>query len=168
HEARAWCEAACATGAIVPVEVESADGPRRRCLARPDIIAQAADNTAPSERVRILSPFDPALRDRKRAERLFGFSYRIEIFVPEPKRRYGYYVFPVFEGDRPIGRIDMKCLRAETCLKVRAFWPEVHIEVGKGRVQRLTTELERMARFAGASDIAFEKDWLRESHPDPK
>ncbi len=59
--------------------------------------------------MRVLSPFDPTLRDRDRTERLFGFFYRIEVFVPEPKRQYGYYVFPLLEGDRMIGRrIDMK------------------------------------------------------------
>ena len=71
---------------------------RRRGYARPDVLTQAACAPEPTTRLRILSPFDPALRDRDRAEFLFGFYYRIEVFVPEPKRQYGYYVFPVLEG----------------------------------------------------------------------
>lgn len=78
-----------------------ADGTAKRVLARPDVMDQVVD--MPQNRVRILSPFDPALRDRKRAEWLFGYHYRIEIFVPAPKRQYGYYVFPVMEGDQLIG-----------------------------------------------------------------
>ena len=68
-------------------------------------------------RIRVLSPFDPMLRDRNRAERLFGFHYRIEVFVPEPKRTYGYYVFPLLEGHRLIGRIDMKAQRDRGLLR---------------------------------------------------
>ena len=115
--------------------------------------------------MRILSPFDPALRDRKRAERLFDFSYRIEIFVPEPKRQYGYYVFPVMEGDRLIGRIDMKAQRDNERLKIRAYWPEPGVRASKGRLAKLEAELQRMARFSGCSEIEFDPDWLRHSNP---
>jgi uncharacterized protein YcaQ len=79
----------------------------RRSVAWPGVVEEAEALSEPGPRMRVLSPFDPALRDRKRAERLFGFHYRIEIFVPEAQRRYGYYVFPVLEGTRLAGRIDM-------------------------------------------------------------
>lgn len=161
EEARAWCAGALGRGEIAEIAVEGADGRLRRCFARPDVLAAAEAVPAPQGRVRILSPFDPALRDRNRAERLFGFFYRIEIFVPEPKRRYGYYVFPVMEGDRMIGRIDAKALRAEGRLAVRAFWPEPGVAMGSGRMARLEAELSRLARFAGCADVAFAADWLR-------
>jgi uncharacterized protein len=67
-----------------------------------------------------LFPFDPALRDRAPAERHFGFHYRIEIFVPAAKRRYGYYLFPVMQGARMIGRVDAR--RSSDVLCVNAFW----------------------------------------------
>ena len=54
------------------------------------------------------SPLDPALQGRARAERLFGFRYRVEMFAPEARRQYRHYVFPVLQGDRLIGRIDAK------------------------------------------------------------
>jgi len=159
-QAKSWCTRALATGNLIEVDVEPANGsPPRRCFARPDL--PGLETAAPSSRLRILSPFDPALRDRKRAERLFGFSYRIEIFVPAPKRRYGYYVFPVLEGDRLIGRIDMKCDRAAGILRVRAFWPEPRLPMGAGRQQRLMAELGRVARMTGSTDIIFAQDWLR-------
>jgi len=113
-------------------------------------------------RVRVLSPFDPALRDRGRAERLFGFHYRIEIFVPAPKRRYGYYVFPVMEGDRLIGRIDMKSERDSGCLSVSAFWPERGVRMGKGRVARLEAELDRVRRIGRCETVRWAEGWLRE------
>ena len=156
-EAREWCKASLTDGTIIAVDVEGVDGKLRRSFARPDVL----DLTLPkvSSRVRILSPFDPALRDRKRAERLFGFHYRIEIFVPAPKRQYGYYVFPVMEGDQLIGRIDMK--RQGTTLLVTAFWPEQSVRMGAGRIKRLQGEITRAARFGGCDSVEYEDGWQR-------
>lgn len=161
-EAKDWCDAALARGEIAELGVEGADGRVRRCFARPGVAA-ARDLPEPPARIRILSPFDPALRDRNRAERLFGFSYRIEVFVPEAKRKYGYYVFPVLEGDSIIGRIDMKADRQGDTLAVRAFWPEAGVAMGAGRSARLEAELGRMAAFAGVSRIDLAPGWLRET-----
>ena len=158
-EARDWCAAAMGRGELIEVDVEGADGARRRSFARPDILAE--DPPEPTGRLRILSPFDPALRDRKRAERLFGFSYRIEVFVPEPQRIYGYYVFPVLEGDRLVGRIDAKADRQAATLAVRAFWPECGVAMGAGRRRRLEAELDRLARFSGCDRVEFAAGWLR-------
>ena len=113
----------------------------------------------PTSRLRVLSPFDPALRDRTRAERLFGFRYRIEIFVPETKRTYGYYVFPVLQGDRLIGRLDAR--RLDGTLFVRAFWPENGVRMGKARISALKSELVRVSGLAGVQDLRFAEDWVR-------
>ena len=99
------------------------------------------------------------MRDRARSERLFGFHYRIEIFVPEAKRTYGYYVFPVLQGDRVIGRLDAR--RAENTLQVRAFWPEPGVRMGKGRTSGLASELERVSGLAGVESVRFENGWIR-------
>lgn len=160
-EARDWCDAAARRGEIEPVEIEAADSSLRRAWARPGAVAEAADLPAPGPRLRVLSPFDPALRDRARAERLFGFTYRIEVFVPEPQRRFGYYVFPVLEGDRLAGRLDARARRAEGVLAVRAFWPEAGIAMGRGRTDRLLAELDRLARFAGCGKLDLAPGWLR-------
>ncbi|WP_300033407.1 crosslink repair DNA glycosylase YcaQ family protein [uncultured Roseobacter sp.] len=160
-EARDWCTNELAAGRLQPVRITGADGAVRDCLARPGIGDDPALNTPPTARLRVLSPFDPALRDRKRAERLFGFDYRIEIFVPEAKRRYGYYVFPVLEGDRLVGRVDMKAFRDRDELVVRAIWPERGIRWGKGRTQAFESELSRLIRLAGVSSWRFEDGWLR-------
>ena len=162
-EAKDWAGAAINRGAVVPIEIVGADASRKRSLARPDVLQAAADAPEPPNRLRILSPFDPALRDRDRAEFLFGFRYRIEVFVPEPQRKYGYYVFPVMEGARLIGRIDAKAFREHSALRVRAFWPEAGVAMGAGRLQRLEAELDRLARFAGCDRVAFSDGWLRET-----
>ncbi|MGB3316284.1 MAG: crosslink repair DNA glycosylase YcaQ family protein [Albidovulum sp.] len=160
-EAKDWCAAALRRGAIDEVQIEGADGTLRRCFARPGLVAEAAGLPEAPNRIRILSPFDPALRDRKRAERLFGFFYRIEVFVPEPKRQFGYYVFPVMERDRLIGRIDAKCLRSDGALSVRAFWPEPGIRMGAGRMARLEAELARLGQFTDCRGLRFADGWLR-------
>lgn len=160
-EARDWCAAALTRGEIEEVLVEGHEGTLRRSFARPGLLAEALSVAEPPARLRILSPFDPALRDRARAERLFGFHYRIEVFVPEPKRKYGYYVFPVLEGARITGRIDMK--RMGDTLAVRAFWPEAGVKLTAGRQTRLEAELDRMARFTGCASVAFADGWQRQT-----
>ena len=107
-EAKAWCAGQMQLGDLEEIEFEQADGKLRKVFARPGTVDTAAELGPAPGRIRVLSPFDPALRDRKRAERLFGFHYRIEVFTPAPKRQYGYYVFPLMEGTRLVGRIDMK------------------------------------------------------------
>ena len=160
-EAKAWAQHALGRGEVIEVSVEGHDGKTRPALIRPETLETLPTVPEPPGMVRILSPFDPALRDRKRAERLFGFHYRIEIFVPAAKRQYGYYVFPVLEADRLIGRIDMACDSKTGLLTVRAFWPEAGVKPGSGRLSRLKTAIERSARLASAKDITYATDWLR-------
>ncbi|MDP5334108.1 MAG: winged helix DNA-binding domain-containing protein [Paracoccaceae bacterium] len=162
-EARAWCHDQLRKGELIEIEVGTMDGGRRRAFARPDVMQAAAAAPVPTGRLRVLSPFDPALRDRKRAERLFGFHYRIEVFTPAAKRIYGYYVFPLLEADRLVGRIDMKAHRAEGVLRVTALWPEPGIAWGKGRQARLEAELDRLARFAGCDRVEWLDGWRREA-----
>jgi uncharacterized protein YcaQ len=160
-EARQWCARERDAGRLIDCTVTCADGTQRQTLARPDIESALANVLELPNRMRVLSPFDPALRDRKRAERLFGFHYRIEVFVPEAKRTYGYYVFPLLERDRIVGRIDMKALRDQDVLRVRALWPERGVRWSAARQNRLEAELQRITRLAGVSKVAFEPDWLR-------
>ncbi|APG45512.1 winged helix-turn-helix domain-containing protein [Phaeobacter porticola] len=162
-ETAAWCKHAEADGHIVPLEITLADGRNRRVYARSGAIDNAADLPAPPGRIRVLSPFDPALRDRKRTEELFGFHYRIEVFTPAAKRRYGYYVFPLMEGDRLIGRIDMKAQRQAGLLHVTALWPEHGVKWTVSRQARLEAELDRVARFAGVEQVTFADGWRRET-----
>ena len=154
EEAAGWCKAGLARGEIEEVAIENADGSTRRVLAMSESLERLREEAPPPpQRLRVLSPFDPLLRDRGRAERLFGFSYRIEVFVPEAKRQYGYYVFPLLEGDRMVGRIDMKHERDKGALAVKNLWWEPKVRASKARHQALEGELERQRRFTGAERL---------------
>lgn len=161
-ETRDWCNRAQSRGEIEQVRILCADGRERMSFARPDTVEQATQLPSAPARMRCLSPFDPALRDRARTERLFGFHYRIEVFVPAAKRKYGYYVFPLLEGDRLVGRIDMKAHRDQGELRVKALWPEAGVAWSPARHRRLEAELDRIARLANVERICFADDWLRE------
>ncbi len=157
-QAKAWCVAALKNQTVVEADIESHDGSLRPSFVLPEILNVTSPD--PTARVRLLSPFDPALRDRKRAERLFNFHYRIEIFVPAPKRQYGYYVFPVMQGDRIIGRIDTK--RDGDTTLVTAFWPEKGVRMGKARVKALEAEVDRVATFVGSTSVNWAEGWHKE------
>jgi len=162
-EAREWCKAALAAQQVIEIDVAGASGATRRALARPDVLDLANAAPEPPARLRNLSPFDPALRDRSRTEFLFGFCYRIEVFVPEPKQTFGYYVFPVLEGVRLIARIDVKAHRDVDALRVRAIWPERGITFGAQRLRQLGAELDRLARFAGCTSVEWLDNWHRDA-----
>ncbi len=151
-EAKRWME----NSQTVPVRVEGFDGEWRECLAVPDIESRLRDAPSPTIRLRILNPFDPAIRDRMRLERLFGFAYRNEMFVPKAKRQWGYYVYPLLEGDRFVGRCEIKADRAQGWLRVTGFWPEARVKWGSNRLAKFEAELRRFARLAGISDVGWD------------
>ncbi len=158
NEARDWVVAH--RDELVEVVIGAADGSRPRAsFALPGFQETLGDIPEPPARIRVLSPFDPLLRNRDRAERLFNFFYRIEVFVPEPKRQYGYYVFPLLEGDRMIGRIDMKADRKAGVLDVRRLWLEKGVRASAGRFEKLDAELLRVARFAGVERVNYQEGW---------
>ena len=152
-EVKAWT--AAHREELVPVEFEGQDGRWSRALAPADIEARLAAAPAPAPQIRLLNPFDPVVRDRNRLSRLFGFDYRIEIFVPAAKRRWGYYVYPLLEGDRFVGRIEVRADRAAGTLIVLNLWPEPGLRWGSGRQARLEAELRHLARLVGASEVVW-------------
>ena len=143
------------TQELIPATVEDADGNWHDSWALPDIETRLASLPELTTRMRIINPFDPAIRDRKRLHRLFGLEYRNEMFVPPAERQWGYYVYPLLEADRFVGRIELKADRKHGEMQVSGFWPEPDtasgraLSWGKGRNARLTAELQRFARCAG-------------------
>jgi uncharacterized protein YcaQ len=157
--ARKWLEKETTTGGLVQVATKTADGstPRIR-FALTEIFDRVAASQTPSRGMRLVSPFDPVIRDRKRLSWLFGFDYRIEVFVPAAKREYGYYVLPILEGDRFTGRIDLKAHRKEGALEVLGLWWEPGIKASAARITSLRQNLLRLAAFVGVEELrGFDK-----------
>ncbi|MFN4142520.1 winged helix-turn-helix domain-containing protein [Aestuariivirga sp.] len=127
-------------GALVPATVEG--WKQRAYLHRDAKLPRKAGGTA------LLSPFDPLVWERSRAERLFGFHYRIEIYTPAPKRKFGYYVLPFLNGDRIAGRVCLKADRQAGVLRANAIHHEPHADAQE-TATALAEELRRMAAWLG-------------------
>ena len=140
---------------VEPVEVQAADGSWSNGFAPADIGRRLAAIDPPTSRLRILNPFDPVTRDRARLKRLFGFEYRVEMFVPAAKREWGYYVYPLLEGDRFVGRMEVKGDRASGTLNVLAFWPEPGVKWSASRWKKLDAELARFACLADTRTVTW-------------
>jgi len=121
-------------------------------LGGEDLVALLGARARPlPERTTLLSPFDRLIHDRARAEALFGFRYRIEIYVPRTKREYGYYVLPILHGDRLIGRIDPVFDRAQGVLRVNAVHAEPGAPADAWPAVRET--IDKLAGWLGAQEV---------------
>lgn len=140
----------------IPIKWQTADNHWIEAIAPTNIEDRISSLQKSTSRLRVVNPFDPAIRDRTRLKNIFGFDYKIEIFVPAAKRKWGYYVYPLLEGSRFVGRIELKADRKNNTLDVINFWQEPAIKWSPARHKKLQTELKRLAHFIGVSSI----NWL--------
>jgi uncharacterized protein len=121
-----------------------------RLVAHPE-----ADNRPVGNRVTFLSPFDRLVHDRDRAEVLWDFFYRLEMYVPKAKRQYGYYVLPILQGDRLIGRIEPIMDRKAGVLRVNGVFAENGAPASAG--PEIAKAVRRLGRWLGAGEIVYSR-----------
>ena len=112
-----------------------------------------ADDWLP--RTTLLSPFDNLIINRGRAEQLFDFHFRMEIYVPRAKRRYGYFVMPILHGDRLIGRLDPTFDRTAHTLAIRALHLEPGFRLTAGSAKAVVGAIENLGQFLSATNVAY-------------
>lgn len=139
---------ALSRGGLLPAQVKGWSRPAY-VLPNTRVPRQASVST-------LLTPFDPLVWNRDRAQRLFGFDYKIEIYVPQEKRRFGYWVMPFLHKDKIVARVDLKADRESSCLIVKGAWTEPH-QLASDVAPPLYRELNRLAAWLDLSDCRIEK-----------
>jgi uncharacterized protein YcaQ len=142
-------------GALEPVHVGgTAAGPWY--AAAEDL--ERLDGLAPGARTTALSPFDNLLCDRGRAAELLGFEHRLEIYVPAPKRRWGYYVLPILHRERIVARADAAVDREAGVLRVHALYREPGVRRTPALDRAVARALERLAGWRGADGVSVARE----------
>ncbi|WP_243041468.1 winged helix-turn-helix domain-containing protein [Dyella sedimenti] len=121
------------------------------------LLEQAGQGRLRATHTALLSPFDPVVWDRARAQALFGFEYTIECYVPAPKRRYGYYVLPILHRGRLVGRLDAKAHRREGVFEIKAFFLEPDVEASPRLLQDVAQAIAATARWHGTPAVRLER-----------
>ncbi|EOI3467969.1 winged helix-turn-helix domain-containing protein [Cronobacter turicensis] len=147
---QAWQE----EGLVMPVEVETL-GPMWLHHSLAPLLEQATADKLTATHSAVLSPFDPVVWDRRRAEDFFNFSYRLECYTPAPKRKYGYFVLPLLHKGALAGRMDAKMHRQQGVLEIIALYGEEGVSFTAGVIAGLRQAINDFAAWQGATQVVF-------------
>jgi len=145
-------------GELLPIEVEGLKGARYIIAEEePMLDATAEPGSLPVPAVTFLAPLDPLVWDRRMLRELWGFDYLWEVYVPEPKRRWGYYVLPILFGDRFVGRIEPRIDRKAKTLNILGIWfePQFSPMESPGFIAALREAIEPYRSFVGATKVVW-------------
>lgn len=144
-------------GRILELNVEGINTPFY-CLSEDEsVLENALAEKSYRERIELIAPLDNFMWDRKLIRQLFNFEYTWEIYTPQDKRKYGYYVLPVLVGNRFAGRIEAVADKKGKTLKVRNLWMEKGFKGGKGFQKKLDQRLMQFAQFNQCNKVLVEK-----------
>jgi uncharacterized protein YcaQ len=139
-------------GLIIPVDVEGLGAMWLHADLQP-LLEDAQVGKLTATHSAVLSPFDPVVWDRKRAEQLFDFTYRLECYTPAPKRQFGYFVLPLLHQGKLVGRMDSKMLRKTGVLEIFAVYLQDGVRVSQTLEKGLTQAINDFARWQGAGRV---------------
>ena len=140
-----------AEGRIVPVQVQGVRGE----LYIPAFAAPFAHRVDESHlpRCEVIAPLDPMMWDRKLIKALFDFEYSWEIYTPQEKRKYGYYVLPLLFGDALIGRVEASADERTGVLTVKNIWLEENVKYTRAIEKKVQSCMKRLAKYNGCSEV---------------
>ncbi|MCM7450430.1 crosslink repair DNA glycosylase YcaQ family protein [Enterobacter cloacae complex sp. 2022EL-00981] len=139
---------------VIPVSVERLGDMWLHVDLLP-LLPQAEAGKLQATHSAVLSPFDPVVWDRKRAEQLFDFSYRLECYTPAPKRQYGYFVLPLLHKGQLVGRMDAKMHRKTGTLEVIALYLEEGVRITATLEKGLTSAINDFACWQKACEVTL-------------
>ncbi len=153
----------CRSGRVRQVAVEGGD---EVWYAHRDVLDLAAEPAPGWEpRSTLLSPFDNLICDRERTVRLWGFTFRTEMYIPRHKRQYGHYIMPILHGDRLIGRLVPRMDRRAGVLEIEGVFPEAATAGDEATIRSVAQSISDLAAFAGARKVAYGEKIPASWHP---
>lgn len=145
------------SGAVIRVEVRGWENPAYVHHEHAGLLQRAVSGKLRATHTTLLSPFDPLVWDRERASTMFGFDYRIECYVPEPKRHYGYFVLPILDRGTIVGRLDAKAHRADGQFEVKSVHLEPGIEADAKRIDAIANAIRACVDWHGTPEVVVRR-----------
>ena len=140
-------------GALLEVEVESWPEPVYMHPDQQELLNKAASGALEPGLTTLLSPFDPLILDRRRTRQVFGFDFTIECYLPQAKRRYGYYALPILHRGALVGRLAAKAHRTKGIFEIKGLWLEPGWELKGALAEELGAALQRCAAWHGTPQV---------------